>query len=150
MFDPTASALAAHEPRGPIRHGSFSAVSLRHLVGGRARPGCWQSRHYTIIEGEPLRCCRVWLAAQARISPAAAPSANKPRRRIDRGRQGPDLLARRPYWGPAGHGSSRGSDGETRQTACSCECGPSVCPHRASERSCPRSWACSCLANIKK
>jgi hypothetical protein len=31
--DPTASALAANQPCRPIRHGSFSAVSLRHLAG---------------------------------------------------------------------------------------------------------------------
>src|ERR1700694_3786084 len=30
---------------------------------------------------------------------------------------------------------------QTRRTACSCGCGPSACPHRACEHSCPRSCA---------
>lgn len=85
--DPSAAALAAHDPCGPIwdRH----LVSLRHLDGIGLDLDAGNRDTTRSIEGEPLRCCRVWLAAQERISPAAAPSANKPRRRIDlRGRQG--------------------------------------------------------------
>jgi hypothetical protein len=40
-----------------------------------ANPGTRRS-----IEGEPLRCCRAWLAAQAKISPAPSPPADESRR----------------------------------------------------------------------